>query len=241
MHRVNIIDFTLSPSQQALRSNAANFAQAYLKDAPATYNQHETQRARFESTADIYRAAVQAGLIKGQIPTSLGGDAEGLVDAAILVEEPFAVEPSAALTILGTGIGLTPLLVAGNDELRARFLQLFFNPKEDEYGAVGPIASFVHSEPEGSANWLEKGGKGLQTTARREGDGWVTNGEKVRDHEKCTLCLDKTTAANYSSFSCGRPTPPDGTPKELTYSVSSVGSQSPAARQHQMKIHLRIY
>lgn len=116
-HTGTMIDFTLSPTQQALRKNAANFAQAYLKDAPATYNQLPTQRARFESTAGIYRAAVQAGLIKGQIPTALGGGAEGLVDAAILVEEFFAVEPSAALTILGTGLGLTPLLVAGNEEL----------------------------------------------------------------------------------------------------------------------------
>ncbi|KAH8156006.1 hypothetical protein CIB48_g12239, partial [Xylaria polymorpha] len=34
-------------------------------------------------------------------------------------------------------------------------------------------------EPGGVANWLEKGGKGLNTTARKEGDEWVLNGEKV--------------------------------------------------------------
>lgn len=192
-----MVDFTLSPSQQALRTNAANFAQAYLKDAPATYNQHATQRARFESTADIYREAVKAGLIKGQIPAPLGGSAEGLVDAAILVEEFFAVEPSAALTILGTGLGLTPLLVAGNEELWARFLPLFLGAKdgpEGEYGSVGPIASFVHSEPQGTANWLEKGGKGLQTTARREGDEWVINGEKVRGHQLCAVRYERRAA-----------------------------------------------
>lgn len=193
-----MIDFTLSPTQQALRKNAATFAQAYLKDAPATYNQLPTQRARFESTAGIYRAAVQAGLIKGQIPTALGGGAEGLVDAAILVEEFFAVEPSAALTILGTGLGLTPLLVAGNEELWARFLPPFLNAKEGEYGSVGPIASFVHSEPGGTANWLEKGGKGLQTTARREGDEWVINGEKVGDYHPKGLHNHHERCANMS-------------------------------------------
>lgn len=174
-----MIDFTLSPEQQALRRNAANFAQAYLKDASATYSQHATQRARFESTADIYRAAVKSGLIKGQIPTKLGGGAQDLVDAATLVEEFFAVEPSAVLTILGTGLGLTPLLLAAKEEVLGRFLPLFLNSKDGEYGSVGPIASFVHSEPQGTANWLEKGGKGLQTTARKEGDEWIINGEKL--------------------------------------------------------------
>lgn len=111
------------------------------------------------------------------------------MDAAILVEEFFAVEPSAALTILGTGLGLTPLLVAGNQELWARFLPPFLDAKLEEggYGSVGPIASFVHSEPGGTANWLEKGGKGLQTTARREGDEWVIHGEKVRGYHSCAL------------------------------------------------------
>lgn len=174
-----MIDFSLSPAQQTLRKNAAAFAQAHLKDAPATYNQHTSQRSRFESTADIYRAAVQAGIIKGQIPTALGGGSESLLDAAILVEEFFAVEPGVSLTILGTGLGLMPLLLAGNEELWGKFLPPFLNAQEDQFGSVGPIASFVHSEPQGTANWLEKGGKGLQTTARREGDEWVVNGEKV--------------------------------------------------------------
>jgi alkylation response protein AidB-like acyl-CoA dehydrogenase len=47
-------------------------------------------------------------------------------------------------------------------------------------GEGEPLASLVHSEPGGTANYLEKGGKGLQTTARKEGDDWIVNGDKVR-------------------------------------------------------------
>lgn len=80
-----------------------------------------------------------------------------------------------SLTIFANGLGLTPLILAGSEEQRGKFLESFL--REDGE----PLASLMHSEPEGTANWLEKGGNGLQTTARREdgGDGWVINGEKV--------------------------------------------------------------
>lgn len=165
-----MIDFSLSAEQQQLRVGAAAFAEAYLRGARETYSQHTTQEARFRATRPIYAAAVKAGLIKGQVPTALGGGAGALVDAAILIEEFFAVEPSATLTILGTGLGLTPFILAASE---ARLLPQFLS------GEGTPLASFVHSEPGGTANWLEKGGKGLGTTARKEGDEWVINGEKL--------------------------------------------------------------
>lgn len=168
-----MIDFSLSKEQQQLRAGAAAFAEAHLKNAPEVYSQHATQEARFRSTKPIYAAAVKAGLIKGQVPTALGGGSQSLIDAAILVEEFFAVEPSATLTIVGTGLGLTPFILAASEEQRGRLLPQFLNLEGE------PIASFVHSEPGGTANWLEKGGKGLGTTARKEGDTWIINGEKL--------------------------------------------------------------
>ncbi|KAG8164024.1 hypothetical protein KVR01_005942 [Diaporthe batatas] len=168
-----MIDFTLSKEQHQLRAGAAAFAEAHLRPAREAYSQHATQEARFRATRPAYEAAVQAGLIKGQVPAALGGSAQGLVDAAILVEEFFAVEPSAALTILGTGLGLTPFIIAASEEQRARLLPPFLS------GEGAPLASFVHSEPGGTANWLERGAKGLGTTARREGGAWVVSGEKM--------------------------------------------------------------
>jgi alkylation response protein AidB-like acyl-CoA dehydrogenase len=171
-----MVDFSLSNEQKALRNNARAFAQNVLAGAPKLYAHLPDQRSRFEATLPIYQAAVQAGLIKGQVPIPLGGGASSLVDAAILVEEFYAVEPSASLTILGTGLGLTPLILAGSNELREKYLAPFLKQEGQ------PIASFVHSEPTGTANWLEKGGKGLQTTAYKDGDEWVVDGEKVSSY-----------------------------------------------------------
>lgn len=179
-----MIDFTLSSGQQHLRSAAQTFAQNVLAGARASYSKLSDQRARFQSTLPIYRSAVQAGLIQGQIPTTLGGTGGPLVDAAILVEELYTVEPSASLTILGTGLGLTPLILSGSEEQKTRLLKPFLSG-EDE-----PLASLVHSEPGGTANWLEKGGKGLQTTARKEGNEWIVNGEKVNPLQSSVQSLE---------------------------------------------------
>lgn len=170
-----MIDFTLSPSQRDLQQSTRTFAQTHLSTAPSFYSSHNDQRSRFESILPLYRRAVSAGLVKAQIPVPLGGTNAGLVDAAIQIEELYAVETSVSLTIAGNGLGLTPLILAGSEEQKNVFLEPFLT------GDGEPLASLMHSEPGGTANWLEKGGKGLQTTARKEadGNGWVINGEKV--------------------------------------------------------------
>jgi alkylation response protein AidB-like acyl-CoA dehydrogenase len=168
-----MIGFTLTSAQKALRANAQSFAQTVLSTAPSLYSQLPTQNERFRSTLPIYQTAVKAGLIKGQIPTSLGGTSESFVDAALVVEEFHAVEPSTAITILGTGLGLTPLILTGSPAQHKKFLTPFL----EQEGEV--LASFAHSEPGGTANWLAPGASGLQTTAYREGEEWVVNGEKV--------------------------------------------------------------
>ncbi|KAJ9137519.1 putative acyl-CoA dehydrogenase [Pleurostoma richardsiae] len=168
-----MIDFRLTEQQKDLQVKARSFAQNILAGAPAVYAQYADQASRFRSTRPLYRAAVAAGLVRGQIPATLGGTSGSLVDAAIVVEELYAVEPGASLTILGTGLGLTPLILAGSREQQDRLLSPFLS------GEGEPLASLVHSEPGGTANWLEKGADGLQTTAREAGGEWVINGEKL--------------------------------------------------------------
>ncbi|KAF8858307.1 putative acyl-CoA dehydrogenase [Acephala macrosclerotiorum] len=167
-----MVDFALSPSEKAVQQAARTFAQAHLAGAKKAYSQLPSHKERFQSIKPIYHEAVLAGLIKGQIPTPLGGTSGGLIEAAILVEEMYSVEPAASLTIFGTGLGLTPLILGFRPELGS-FLEPFLS------GEGSPLASLVFSEPGGVANWLEEGAPGLQTTAYLDGDEWVLNGEKL--------------------------------------------------------------
>ena len=166
------IDFHLSTAEASVREAAASFAEGVLRPARSAYMAHTAHHERFQATQPAYEAAVAGGLVKGQIHPSLGGKGGSLVESAILVEEYYAVEPSAALTVFATGLGLTPFNLLQKPET-AEFLAPFLS------GAGSPLASLVFSEPGGVANWLEKGGKGLNTTARKEGDEWVLNGEKI--------------------------------------------------------------
>lgn len=168
-----MLDFTLSESQQKQRAEARMFATKVLSTAHDTYASLPNQSSRFRSILPFYRIAVQAGMLKGQIPTPLGGTCDSLLDAAIGLEEMYATDPSVTLTVAATGLGLTPLIMSGHERLQKQFLKPFLS------GEGETMASLVHSEPGGTANWLEKVGKGLQTTARREGEQWMINGEKV--------------------------------------------------------------
>ncbi|KAL3420747.1 acyl-CoA dehydrogenase domain-containing protein [Phlyctema vagabunda] len=167
-----MVDFNLSPKEAAVRGAARDFATKHLVGARAAYSSLASHAERFQSIQPIYREAVRAGLVQGQIPAPIGGTSESLVEAAILVEELYSVEPAASLTLFGTGLGLTPLALAYRPEL-----QEFLEPFLVSDGA--PLASLVFSEPAGVANWLEEGAPGLQTTAHLEGDNWVLNGEKI--------------------------------------------------------------
>ncbi|KAI5917490.1 acyl-CoA dehydrogenase domain-containing protein [Camillea tinctor] len=203
------IDFHLCPSEAAARAAAASFAEKILKPARAMYTMYPTQHERFKASRSIYEAAVAGGLIKGQIASSFGGNGGSLVEAAILVEECYVVEPSASLTIFATGLGLTPFNLCQKPETKA-FLEPFLS------GKGAPLASLVFREPGGVANWLEKGGIGLNTTARREGDEWIINGEKIWATNSagwdfkgadlaCVVCRDITDSPAQA---------PDADPKE---------------------------
>lgn len=178
-----MIDFTLSDSQKKVQQSARAFAKDHLLKADELYGKLEGQGARFQATKPIYQAAVAAGLLKQQIPTAAGGSAS-LVNLALVIEELYAVNPTVALTILGPSLGLMPLILAGSPEQHERLLKPFLAPEGDF------LASLVHSEPGGSANWLEKGGKGLQTTAMKDGDDWIINGDKVRPHSCDSFASD---------------------------------------------------
>ncbi|OGM40787.1 hypothetical protein ABOM_011146 [Aspergillus bombycis] len=165
--------FTLTEDQQQVREDARKFAKEVLLGAPAEYLKFGTQEERFRSTRPLYQKAVAAGQIRAQIPIPAGGTGGSFVSTALQLEEHYAVDASVSLTIAATGLGLAPLIIAGNPDLWNRFLPPFLS------GDGEPLASLVHSEPGGTANWLESGGNGLQTTAYEKDGQWIINGEKL--------------------------------------------------------------
>src|SRR5215831_13729003 len=166
------IDFTLTSQQRELQLESRRFAADVLAGARAA-ELLPTAEARFLATRPVYEAMVAAGYLRKCIPAPAGGENAGLIDMAILAEEFYSVNPSVTLTMLGTVLGLLPILLGGTPNQCKRLLVPFLRTS----GA--PLAGFCSSEPGGSANAASPPpGEGVRTTARREGDNWVINGRK---------------------------------------------------------------
>jgi alkylation response protein AidB-like acyl-CoA dehydrogenase len=166
------IDFTLTAQQRDLQLAARKFAREVLTSAGAAESL-ATPEERFLATRPIYEAMVGAGYLRKCIPAPAGGENTGLVDMAILAEEFYSVNPSVTLTMLGTVLGLLPILFGGTPEQCGRLLPPFLK----KHGT--PLAAFCFSEPGGSANAdSPPPGDGVRTTAQHIGDDWVINGRK---------------------------------------------------------------
>src|ERR1700693_6492908 len=156
------IDFTLTPAQRGLQLDARRFAKELLADARAAESR-ATPEERFLATKPTYEAMVAAGYLRKCIPAPAGGDNAGLIDMAILAEEFYSVNASVTLTMLGTVLGLLPILLGGTPDQCKRLLVPFLKTS----GA--PLAGFCSSEPGGSANAASPPpGEGVRTMARRE-------------------------------------------------------------------------
>ncbi len=166
------IDFTLSAAQRELQQQSRKFARDVLADARSA-ELLATPEERFLATKPVYETMVAEGYLRKCIPAPAGGENEGLVDMAIMAEEFYAVNPSVTLTMLGTVLGLLPILLGGTPEQCGRLLAPFLKKS----GA--PLAGFCSSEPGGSANAASPPpGEGVRTTAELEGGNWVINGRK---------------------------------------------------------------
>lgn len=163
--------------RRALRATAREFAGDVLSRVREVTDPLPTATERYRATRPFYEQVVAAGFLRRLVPLSLGGDGTGASTTAVLAEELVAGDPAVALHLFSTGLGLAPLLRAGSDAQRDRFLPPFLATT----GA--PLASLALSEPGGTANLDEvdpgTGEEvGLQTRARRDGGDWVVDGCK---------------------------------------------------------------
>jgi butyryl-CoA dehydrogenase len=166
------IDFRLTARQRELQLRSRKFAKEVLSRALEA-EALPTPEERFAATKPAYEAMIAAGYLRKCIPFSAGGESTGLIDTAIMVEELYAVNASVTLTLIGTVLGLLPVLIGGTEEQRKRLLPRFLA----QSGA--PLAGFCATEPGGSANaGSPLPGEGVRTTATFRGDRWIIDGRK---------------------------------------------------------------
>ncbi|MCK2036588.1 acyl-CoA/acyl-ACP dehydrogenase [Microbacterium sp. SSW1-49] len=167
------IDFTLSDEEMSLRLQARDFAEntlAGVADAVAAYPE---PLDRFRALKPFYQQMVDAGFIAGLVPAEAGGHRFTNLQFALACEELARIDVNVPSAVLGTGLGLFPIIAAGTPEQQARF----FAPFLDGSPALAAIA---FTEAAGGANFDHPDPRfGVQTFAVRDGDEWVINGKKA--------------------------------------------------------------
>ena len=152
-------DFSLTAEQESLRDAARKFARTEMAPKAAECD----KSARFPE--EIYRKAWELGLMNLNVPTEYGGSGLGALEQCLIVEELAYACGGMTTSIIANCLALEPILLGGTAEQKSRWLTPFC--------AEYHLASFCLTEPGGGSD-----AAGLQTRARKDGDGYVLSGEK---------------------------------------------------------------
>jgi alkylation response protein AidB-like acyl-CoA dehydrogenase len=158
------MDLDLSPDHVLLRDTIREFMTDEVAPLVA---EHERER-RFP--AEVVRRIADMGWLGINVPERWGGAGMDTLAYAIAVEEIGRVWGSLGLIVAAhTSLGCGPLLIAGSDEQRDRFLPPLASGQM--------LGAFGLTEPGAGSD-----AGGTRTTARREtgpdGDQWVLDGRK---------------------------------------------------------------
>jgi acyl-CoA dehydrogenase family protein 9 len=131
----------------------------------------EKDFAAWDRAGEMPRAFIEelkgAGLFGLVVPEAAGGLGMGSTAYSRVIQEVGRYDGSVAVTIgAHSSIGMRGLLLFGTDEQKARYLPRL---------ATGEmIAAFCLTEPGAGSD-----AAGIKTTAVRDGDDWILNGEKL--------------------------------------------------------------
>ncbi|KAA0150210.1 hypothetical protein FNF27_06042 [Cafeteria roenbergensis] len=154
------ISFALTDDQKAMQKLARDFAVNEVMPKAA-----ELDRT-MEYPEDLFKKAWELGLVNSHIPQEYGGLGLHALDGVIIAEE-LAYGCTGVMTAMeANSLAQAPVLVAGNDEQKKRFLApMTEEPLKAAYGVTEPGAGSDVS--------------GAKTKAVKKGDDWVINGNKM--------------------------------------------------------------
>jgi len=153
--------FELNETQKLIQQTAREFGERRIMPVAAEID----REARFP--ADIIQELAELGLMGVNVPESLGGAEAGVVSYVLAMMEISRACASTAVTMSVTNMVAEVIAHFGTEEQQNKYV-----PKitSGEFTA----GSFALSE--GGAG-SDPGG--MRTTAKRDGDSWVLNGEKM--------------------------------------------------------------
>jgi alkylation response protein AidB-like acyl-CoA dehydrogenase len=157
-----VIGFQLTDEQEQMRQLARRFTEREIRPVAAEYDESD------ETPWPVLHKAAQVGLMSYQYSEEYGGgDVSSILTSCIVTEELAWGCLGIAVAITGAGLAAVPITIAGTDEQKARYIPWFCDADRVRLGA------FALTEPEAGSDAAS-----ICTTAVRDGDHYVLNGQK---------------------------------------------------------------
>lgn len=156
-----VVDFTLTDEQRMIRDMTRSFVQQHIEPFVQKWEREG------EHGHDIYRKMAAQGLLGAPFPEEYGGGGLDAIAYALMTEE-LAKGCSSLRTSLSVHASLcgTTLKYFASPEQKQRWLP--------EMAAGKTMGAWALTEPGSGSD-----AAAMQTTARRDGDGYVLNGQKA--------------------------------------------------------------
>ena len=142
--------------REAVRGICAGFGPGYPRE----------QHARGKPPSELWAALGDKGYVGANIPQEWDGGGLGMSALSVVAEEIAAAGQATLMLVVSSAIGGSILTRHGSDEQKERWLR----------GIAGGTTklAFAITEPDAGTNSHE-----MRTELRRDGDGYVLNGQKV--------------------------------------------------------------
>ncbi|NOX37393.1 MAG: acyl-CoA dehydrogenase [Calditrichaeota bacterium] len=155
------MQFELTEEQKSIQEMVREFAREEI--APIVMEYDEAKRF----PEQLIPKMAELGLLGIIFPEEYGGAGMGYMEYVLIVEELSAVDPSIGLTVAAhNSLGTNHIYTFGNEAQRQKYVTHLAQGKS--------LAAWALTEP-----CCGSDAAALKTTARRDGDRWILNGQKT--------------------------------------------------------------
>ena len=156
-----MLDYFLTDEHKMIRDMARTIADEVVRPVAAEYDRNGV------FPWPVVEKMAEAGLFGVYIGEEYGGigDTDRTMNMVLVTEEVSKACGGIALSFAGTALGTLPIIIAGNEEQKAKFLPAIAAGKR--------LAAFALTEAQAGSD-----AAGIRTTAIRDGDHYVLNGVK---------------------------------------------------------------
>jgi butyryl-CoA dehydrogenase len=153
------VDYFLTEEQRMLKELARKIAEEKVMPVRAELDEKE------EFPWDMMHICAEAGLFGVSLPEEYGGFGGGVFENCVVIEELSRACIGVSVSFAGSGLGAYPISIAGTDDQKKRYLPEIASGKR--------LAAFGATEANAGSDVA-----GMQTTAQKDGDGYILNGTK---------------------------------------------------------------